>query len=51
LKVAPDTYALLERHGAALCLWDLAGRRSPVRLTADFAYVRLHGPGGPYQGS
>jgi uncharacterized protein YecE (DUF72 family) len=22
-----------------------------VRLTADFAYVRLHGPGGPYQGS
>ena len=49
--LVPDTYALLERHGAALCLWDLAGRRSPVRLTADFAYVRLHGPGGPYQGS
>ena len=21
------------------------------RLAADFAYVRLHGPGGPYQGS
>jgi uncharacterized protein YecE (DUF72 family) len=20
-------------------------------VTADFAYVRLHGPGGPYQGS
>jgi uncharacterized protein YecE (DUF72 family) len=47
----PGTYELLERHGAALCLWDLAGRRSPVRVTTDFAYVRLHGPGGPYQGS
>jgi uncharacterized protein YecE (DUF72 family) len=49
--LAPDTYKLLERHGAALCLWDLAGRQSPVRVTADFVYVRLHGPGGPYQGS
>jgi uncharacterized protein YecE (DUF72 family) len=48
---APETYRLLERHGAALCLWDLAGRRSPALVTADFAYVRLHGPGGPYQGS
>jgi len=24
---------------------------SPKRVTADLAYVRLHGPGGPYEGS
>lgn len=42
--------ALLERNGAALCAFDLEGRRSPERLTADFAYVRLHGPDGPYRG-
>jgi uncharacterized protein YecE (DUF72 family) len=46
-----ETYRLLERHGAALCLYDLAGRQAPVQLTVEFAYVRLHGPGGPYQGS
>lgn len=46
-----DVYRLLERDGAALCAWDLDHRQSPVRVTAPFAYVRLHGPGGPYQGS
>lgn len=43
--------ALLREHGAAFCVYDLAGRRSPVLATADFAYVRLHGPGEAYQGS
>jgi uncharacterized protein YecE (DUF72 family) len=42
--------SLLERHNAALCAYDLAGFRSPVRMTADFAYVRLHGPAGAYRG-
>jgi uncharacterized protein YecE (DUF72 family) len=41
---------LLERHGAACCAYDLDGRRSPVRVTANFAYVRLHGPDDPYRG-
>ncbi len=44
-------YRLLERHRAAFCIFDLAGFMTPVRLTTDFAYVRLHGPGGKYQGS
>jgi uncharacterized protein YecE (DUF72 family) len=44
-------YRLLEKHGAAFCTFDLAGFTSPERITADFAYVRLHGPGGKYQGS
>jgi uncharacterized protein YecE (DUF72 family) len=42
---------LLRRSGAALCAWDFDRRQSPVELTADFAYVRLHGPDGPYRGS
>jgi uncharacterized protein YecE (DUF72 family) len=44
-------YDLLRRHNIAYCIFDLAGTQSPVEVTADFAYVRLHGPGGKYQGS
>lgn len=42
---------LLKDANAALCLYDFAGRQAPIELTADFVYIRLHGPGGPYQGS
>ena len=48
---APEIYDLLRRHNAAYCAFDLAGFQSPVEITADFAYVRLHGPGGKYHGS
>lgn len=44
------TYELLARHNAAFCIYDLSGRLSPEKITADFVYVRLHGPGSPYQG-
>lgn len=44
-------YQLLEVHNAAYCIFDLAGYQSPLKLTADFSYIRLHGPGGKYQGS
>ena len=47
----PEVYELLRRHNAGYCIFDLAGTQSPVEVTADFAYVRLHGPGGKYQGS
>lgn len=46
-----EAYDLLEAHGAALCIYDLAGFRSPKQITADFVYVRLHGPDGAYRGS
>jgi uncharacterized protein YecE (DUF72 family) len=29
----------------------LAGRLSPTEVTADFVYVRLHGPGDAYEGN
>ncbi|HEX5431589.1 MAG TPA: DUF72 domain-containing protein [Bryobacteraceae bacterium] len=44
-------FRLLEKRRAAFCIFDLAGFTAPVRHTAKFAYVRLHGPGGKYQGS
>ncbi len=47
----PDTYKLLAIHNAAYCIFDLAGYLSPRQITADFSYIRLHGPGGKYQGS
>ena len=40
----------MERGRAALCLYDLAGRRSPETVTTDLVYIRLHGPGAAYQG-
>ena len=42
---------LLRKYNAAFCPFHLAGYQSPVELTADFTYIRLHGPGGKYQGS
>ena len=45
------TYEMLSEHDAAFCIYELAGFLSPREVTTDFVYVRLHGPGGPYQGS
>ena len=44
-------YEALSRAGAAFCVYDFDGRQSPREVTADFVYVRLHGPDGAYQGS
>ena len=46
-----EVYRALEEAGAAFCIYDLAGRQSPKEVTADFVYVRLHGPGNAYEGS
>jgi uncharacterized protein YecE (DUF72 family) len=43
-------YGLLADHGAAFCIYELAGRLAPRQVTADWVYVRLHGPGDAYQG-
>jgi uncharacterized protein YecE (DUF72 family) len=43
-------YRLLNKHNAAFCIYELDGFVSPVEVTADFVYVRLHGPGRKYEG-
>ncbi len=42
---------ILAKHGAAFCIYDFHGRESPRTVTADFIYIRLHGPYGPYRGA
>ena len=44
-------YDLLRKYNSAFCIYELAGFQSPLKITADWTYVRLHGPGGKYQGS
>ncbi|HET9306607.1 MAG TPA: DUF72 domain-containing protein [Candidatus Sulfotelmatobacter sp.] len=46
----PQVYEVLRRHNAAFCIYELAGFQSPLEITADFTYIRLHGPGNKYQG-
>lgn len=40
----------LADQGAAFCIYHLNQRTSPKEVTADFVYIRLHGPDGAYQG-
>lgn len=47
----PEVLDILRRHKAAFCIFEIAGMRTGFPLTANFTYVRLHGPGGAYQGS
>lgn len=51
-----DVFAILEHYGAAYCVMSGAQLPCVLRLTAPFAYVRLHGPGnhlygGSYSGT
>ncbi len=43
--------AVLRRHRAGFCIYDFDRRQSPLTITADFVYMRLHGPEGRYAGS
>lgn len=43
-------FEVLREANAAFCIYDLGGFESPRIVTADFAYIRLHGPGAPYCG-
>jgi uncharacterized protein YecE (DUF72 family) len=47
----PSIYELLAQYNMAYCIFDLNGYLSPIQVTADFSYIRLHGPGGKYQGT
>jgi len=47
----PPVFEILRKHNAAYCIYELAGFQSPIEITADFTYVRLHGPGNAYQGN
>jgi uncharacterized protein YecE (DUF72 family) len=46
-----EIYQLLKEYNCAFCIYELDRHLSPVEITADFVYLRLHGPGKKYQGS
>lgn len=46
-----EVYELLSAHNCAFCIYELASHVSPLQRTADFVYLRLHGPGAKYEGS
>ena len=45
-----EVYSLMASYQTAFCIYDLNQQISPKKITADFIYIRLHGPNGPYQG-
>jgi len=40
----PLTYDLLKEHNIAFCIYYLGDYYSPKEITADFVYIRFHGP-------
>lgn len=46
----PSIMRILSRQNAALCLSDHHEAPAPWRRTADFVYIRGHGPQGRYRG-
>jgi uncharacterized protein YecE (DUF72 family) len=47
-----EVYELLTSFNVAFCIFDLKGVQSPRAITADYVYMRLHGPTEtPYIGS
>jgi len=46
----PSILRLLSKHNVALCLSDHHDAPAPWKRTADFVYVRGHGPQGRYKG-
>lgn len=47
-----EVYELLRKFNCAFCIYELAGHQSPKEITANFVYVRLHGPNlSKYAGS
>lgn len=48
----PEVYKLLKKYKCAFCIYQLAGHLSPIEVTTDWVYLRLHGPTkNKYQGS
>lgn len=47
-----EVYSILEARNHALCFYDFKTYQSPEIVTADFVYIRLHGPNAEaYSGS
>jgi len=45
-----DVLEILNDRNLAFCIYELGDLITPKEITADFIYIRLHGPGGKYKG-
>jgi uncharacterized protein YecE (DUF72 family) len=43
-----EVYVLLREKNAAFCIHEINFQQSPLVVTADYVYIRLHGPGQAY---
>jgi uncharacterized protein YecE (DUF72 family) len=46
-----ELYDLLEKHNAALCIYDMGQESTPQVITADMVYIRMHGAAEAYAGN
>jgi uncharacterized protein YecE (DUF72 family) len=46
-----QAYELLLEHRCAFCIYEIEYHLSPLVVSTDFVYIRLHGPGPKYDGS
>ncbi len=46
-----QVFSLLKKYKTALCIYDLESFQTPLEITANFVYIRLHGPKKAYIGS
>lgn len=46
-----EVIALLKHYLAAFCIYEFDDYLSPCFVTANFVYIRLHGPNGAYAGN
>lgn len=44
-------FDLLAERNVAFCIYQLGDLKAPREVTADFVYIRLHGPSDSYQGN
>ena len=45
-----EVFALLKKYKIAFCIYDLEGFQTPIEITTNFVYIRLHGPKKAYSG-
>lgn len=46
-----EVVSLLKRYRAAFCIYEFDDYLSPCFVTANFVYIRLHGPSSAYSGN
>jgi uncharacterized protein YecE (DUF72 family) len=46
-----EVYDVLKTHNISYCIYELEYHLTPMIVTADFVYIRLHGPEKKYAGS